>query len=54
MHRLRWTSAAGVAAIALFGQSFYVDHVWSWDLFAIALTIVGVKMALMAWYFLTE
>ena len=44
----------GVAAIALFGWRFYVDHVWSWDLFAIALTIVGVKMALMAWYFLTE
>jgi hypothetical protein len=57
-HRLRSTSLAGiiggVVAILLFAYRFYVNHVWSWDLFSVAITIVGVKMALMAWYLLTD
>ncbi len=57
-HRLRSTSGAGivggVTATCLFAYHYYVDHFWSWDLLAVALTIVGVKLALMAWYRLTD
>lgn len=57
-HRLRSTSLAGiiggVLAICLFMYRFYVSHVWSWDLFAVAMTIVGVKLTLMTWYRLTD
>lgn len=57
-HRLRSTSAAGIAggiaAVGLFEYRYYFDGVWSWDLLAIALTIVGVKLAMMAWYLLTD
>ena len=37
-------------ATCLFGYRYYVDHIWSWDLLAISLTIVTVKLAFMAWY----
>lgn len=57
-HRLRSTSVAGIAggvlAIGLWSWHYYVDHIWNWELFSIALTIVGVKLALMTWYFLTD
>ena len=58
MHRLKSTSLAGVvggvAAVGLFAWRYYVDHVWSWDLFAVALTIVAVKLAALVWYRLTD
>lgn len=57
-HRLKSTSLAGIVggvlASLLFAYRFYVNHFWSWDLLAVALTIVGVKMAMMCWYFLTD
>jgi len=57
-HRLRSTSTAGIAAallaILLFAWRFYVDHVWSWDLVAIALTFIAIKMSLVAWYLVTD
>jgi hypothetical protein len=57
-HRLRSTSSAGiiggVLATCLFAYRFYVNHVWSWDLLAVAITFVAVKMALMGWYLLTD
>jgi hypothetical protein len=57
-HRQRSTSLAGiiggVAASALFMYRFYMNHVWSWDLLAIALVIVGVKMTMMLYYVLTD
>ena len=57
-HRRRSTSIAGVVgallAIALFAYRFYIDHLWSWDLLAVALTVVVVKVALMIWYRLTD
>lgn len=57
-HRRRSTSTAGVVgttlAIGLFAYHFYVDHVWSWDLFAVSITVVVVKLALMTWYYMTE
>lgn len=47
-HRLRSTSAAGIAggvvSTLLWAYRFYFSHVWSWDLLAVSLTIVGVKM----------
>jgi hypothetical protein len=53
-HRRRSTSLAGIVggclAICLWYYRFVFDHIWSWDLFAVALTILGVKMALMFWY----
>jgi hypothetical protein len=57
-HRLRSTSIAGIVggvlAILLFAYRFYVNHVWSWDLFAVGVTFVGVKLAAMTWYRLTD
>ncbi|HUI75089.1 MAG TPA: hypothetical protein VLX32_09100 [Candidatus Acidoferrum sp.] len=57
-HRLRSTSVAGVIggvlAILLFAYRYSHDGVWSWDLFAVGVTIVGVKLAMMGWYLLTD
>jgi hypothetical protein len=44
----------GVVAVVLFEYRFFVNHRWSWDLLAVALTIVGVKMTMMAWYLITD
>jgi len=53
-HRRRSTSAAGIAgvvvAVGLFEYRYFVDHVWNWDLFAVAVAMVAVKLALMTWY----
>jgi hypothetical protein len=57
-HRLRSTSIAGVTggvlSIGLFAYHYYIDHIWSWDLFAVAITIVMVKVSLMIWYRFTD
>jgi hypothetical protein len=57
-HRLRATSLGGIAggllAIGLFLYRYYFDRVWSWDLFAVAATIVAVKLTVMTWYLLTD
>ena len=57
-HRMRSTSVAGiiggVTAICLFEYRYYVNHRWSWDLLAVSLTFVGVKLAAMVWYRLTD
>ena len=56
--RRRSTSLAGIIggylAICLFAYRYYVNHVWSWDLFVVAITIVGIKLVLMGWYFLKD
>jgi len=56
-HRRRSTSVAGICggyvALGLFAWHYYVDGFWSWDLLAVALTIVIVKTSLMVWSFLT-
>jgi hypothetical protein len=55
-YRRRSTSTAGIiggmVAVLLFAYRFFVDHQWNWDLFTIAVTVAGVKLALMAWYHL--
>ncbi len=56
--RLKSSSVAGITggimAVILFEYRYFVNHVWSWDILSIALTIVGVKMAMMAWYLITD
>ena len=44
----------GVFASALFLYRHYVNHVWSWDLLAVAIAIAVVKMGLMTWYYFTD
>ena len=57
-HRLRSTSIAGIVggvlAILLFAYRFYVNRVWSWDLFAVGVTFVSVKLLAMMWYRMTD
>jgi hypothetical protein len=57
-HRLRSTSLAGITggvlAIGLFACRYYINHLWSRDLLAVGLTIVGVKLAATLWYRLTD
>ena len=58
IHRQRSTSIAGigggVVSICLFEYRYWVNHRWDWDLLAVALTFVTVKLALMTWYYLTD
>ena len=57
-HRLRSSSLAGIigafVALGLFEYRYYVKHVWSWDLFAVVVTMVAIKLALMAWFRWTD
>jgi uncharacterized membrane-anchored protein len=57
-HRQRSTSIAGVVggvlALSLFLYRHYADHRWNWDLFAVGLTIVVVKLAVMIWSHFTD
>lgn len=56
--RLKSSSIAGITggivAVILFEYRYFVNHIWSWDILSIALTILGVKMAVMAWYLITD
>ena len=56
--RLKSSSVAGITggivAVILFEYRYLVNHIWSWDILSIALTIVGVKLAMMAWYLITD
>jgi hypothetical protein len=57
-HRLQSTSMAGViggvVATLLFAYRYYFNHFLSWDLLAVSLTIVGVKVAVLIWYRVTD
>jgi len=57
-HRLKSTSIAGVCgglvAIGLWTYRYYMNDIWSWDLFAVAATLVAVKLAAMAWFHFTD
>ena len=58
MHRLKSTSTAGIVcaitSVLLFEYRHFVNHIWSWDLLAIGLTFVVVKVAVLLWYRLTD
>jgi len=53
-HRRSSSSQAGilcaVLAVCLFEYHYWVDHVWNWELFGLALVFVVVKMSLFTWY----
>jgi hypothetical protein len=57
-HRRRSTSLAGViaglVAAGLFAYRYYVQHVWSWDLCAVVITLVVIKIGLMIWFHFTD
>jgi hypothetical protein len=57
-HRLRSTSIAGVVggvlATSLFAYRYFIGHVMSWDLLAVSVTFVAVKLTVLAWYRLTD
>ena len=57
-HRLRSTSTAGITAavlsLLLFEYRFLIGHVVSWDLFAVGVTFVVVKLSLMIFYRLKD
>ena len=42
--------AAGALAVSLFGYRYYVDHVLNWDLLAVGLTFVAVKLTVLLWH----
>ena len=54
MHRLRSTSAGGIAAgtvaTLLWFYRYTFEHRFSWDLLAVPLTMIAVKWTLMIWY----
>ena len=54
VHRQRSTSSAGIAsavsAIVLFYYRYLFSNVANWDLLAIGVLFVVVKMSLMFWY----
>jgi protein-S-isoprenylcysteine O-methyltransferase Ste14 len=53
-HRRRSTSAGGIVAVlvavGLFEYRYFHDHFISWDLIAVAFTMVIVKLCMMLWY----
>jgi hypothetical protein len=57
-HRLKSTSTAGIAvaagAMLTFAYRFYIQHVWDWELAAVGVGFVAIKMSLMAYYILTD
>lgn len=56
--RRRSTSVAGIAAaelaLVLFLYRYYADHVLRWDLLAVGVTFLVVKLGLMTWYYFTK
>ena len=56
--RRRSTAIGGIAgvivAVGLFEYRLFVNHIWNWDLFAVAVTIVAVKVGLMIWYLIND
>ena len=57
-HRQRSTSIAALVgawvAAGLLAYRYFAQGIWSWDLFAVLVTLGAVKMVLMVWFFLTE
>lgn len=53
-HRRRSTSVGGIVAVfvavGLFEYHYFHDHFISWDLIAVAFSMVMVKMLMMVWY----
>jgi len=43
-------TAGGILATLLWGYRYYANHIFNWDLLAVAVTIAGIKVILMIWY----
>jgi hypothetical protein len=58
MHRLKSTSLAGVigalTAGGLWAYQYYANGIHRWELFAVLLTMAGVKIASMVFFKLTD
>jgi uncharacterized membrane protein YhhN len=57
-HRRRAQRIAGligfIVADVLYGYRFFVNHIRSWDLSAVVLSVAGVYLVLIVWYLTTE
>jgi hypothetical protein len=57
-YRRRSTSLAGIfgawVAVGIFEYRCFHDHFLSWDLLAVLIVMVTVKMAMMVWYRLND
>jgi uncharacterized membrane protein YhhN len=57
-HRRRAQRIAGLTgflvADVLYGYRYFVNHVRSWDLLAVVLSVAAVYLALIIWYLFTE
>jgi hypothetical protein len=57
-HRLKSTSLGGIIggalAMGLFAYHYYHDHIWSWDLLAVGITMVLVKWIVLTWYLIND
>lgn len=57
-HRLKSTSAAGITAtgfaLVLFLYHLLAQHTYRWELLAVGVVNVAVKLSLMTWYHFTD
>jgi uncharacterized membrane protein YhhN len=57
-HRRRAQRVGGligfIVADVLFGYRYFANHIWSWDLLTVVLTVAVVYIVLIAWYLFTE
>jgi len=57
-HRRRAQRIGGLVgflvADVLFGYRYFVNHICSWDLLAVVLSVAVVYIALITWYLITE
>ena len=57
-HRQRSTSIAGLAgawvAVGLFAYRYFTEGILRWELLVVVMVMGAVKLALMAFYFITE
>ncbi len=57
-HRQRSTSIAGIVVTILsllaFEYRLLFKHVWNWDLLAVGLTFVAIKVTVMTYFYLTD
>lgn len=57
-HRRRAQRIGGLVgflvADVLYGYRYFVNHIRSWDLLAVVLSVAGVYVVLIVWYLVTE
>jgi hypothetical protein len=57
-HRMRAQRVAGLTgflvADGIFGYRLFVNHIFSWDLLVVVLSVAAVYLVLIVWYLFTE